>query len=263
MGAGTIGAGGIGTLAAGARGVVPDGNKSSLLAAPWSSRSRPSRPRAVPTEAPTNDPAGRVRRGRAGRYRGNLGSRVLERRTPVSRTGPGPLRGLRCARRAARRHRRADRSIARGIRRSISICRSSASSIGDSEPPVISRRPMSWRTRSAIMCKPCSASIGRCRKRSRAVVEPAPTRCRCSSSCRRIALPACGDITPTRSSCWIRAMSTRDLSAAAAIGDDRLTRRPRVARELYARHVRTARPLAAPGPADRATSTAAIRLNER
>ena len=102
-----------------------------------------------------------------------------------------------------------------------------------------------------------STSAGR---RSRpAAAGPARTRCRCSSNCRRIASPACGAITPARSSCSTRATSKRALRAAAAIGDDRLTQGPRVARELHARHVGAARALAAPGPVRAATSTPAIR----
>ena len=87
------------------------------------------------------------------------------------------------------------------IARCISTCRSSAISTSASALPVISRRRMSWRTRSATTCRTCWVRRKPCRGSRARGASARRTRCRCVSNCRRTATPASGGAMPRSDNC--------------------------------------------------------------
>ena len=235
MSGGTIGAGGIGTLLLVlAVSCLTGTNPLALLTHGRGGRARSST-QSAPTGAPSNDPQaefiavvladteetwGRVFSAAGRQYREPVLVLFEDAVSIGVRLGIGRERAVLLPGRSE------------GVSRSR---RSSASSIGDSARPAISPRPTSSRTKSATTSRTCLASTGRSGRAAGRRRGRGRTRCRCSSNCRRIASPACGDIMPARSSCSILATWTKDCSAAAAIGDDRLTqagprRRPRASR---------------------------------
>ncbi len=263
MGAGTIGGGGIGMLLLVlAVSCLTGTNPLALLQ--MAEQVAPQQTQSVPTGAPTNDPAAEFVAVVLADTEETWTPRLLGRRAvEYQRAGAGAVRGRGAVGVRLAPRRRADRSIARPIRRSISICRSSASSISDSARPATSRRPTSSRTKSGITCRHCSASIGRCRKRSRAAAAPAPTRCRCGSSCRPTALPASWGHHANKKQLLDPGDVDEGLSAAAAIGDDRLTG-GRVSPESFTHGTSEQRARwLRQGLSDAATSTAAIRSERR
>ena len=208
LGVGTIGGGGIGMLLIVlAVSCLTGTNPLALLQ--MAEQVSPQQTQSVPTGAPSGDPqaefvavvladteetwgrvfqaggqtlpgagAGAVRKRRAVGVRlGIVGERPVL--LPVRPEGLSRSVVLPRARSAVRRAGRLRAGVCRGPR---------------NRPP----RAAPARTRSA----------GRRRRGSRAAA-PMPTRCQWRSSSRRIASPACGDITRKASNCWTKATSTK------------------------------------------------------